>query len=839
MAPRAMVEPVAFLSYAHKDDTGRGRLTRLRADLEHELCERSGRDIKIFQDRSDIVAGDVWRPTLETGLGKVLFLLPVVSPAFAASDECLREFTQFLALERAEQSRHGVRRRIIPIYWSEMDLAGLLAAAEESGDDRRAAMLRVLRDRQHHGSRPLSALRPSSGTYVREVGRLAQVMADRLPPPPTLGRRVAASVSLLTHRRGRVRTTLVATTTVLAVLVAFGLWNILGAGDGGGTAAGPDTGGPCGTAALEAMRSRQTAAIPGKLQCVGVRTDAAGAFAVADPNSGVGAPAGTGPLAGGPVGAAVPSAVERSVEAAWREVVAENERADREHGTPTGRLTVVLAGHLSSGEETDGLDNVELLTALTAMRRFNATHPDGPRMRVWAANLGGDAEFAAQAGDRIREATRNAGPVIVVGLGQTRDDSEKMINDIGQTELAGNTSAFSGVPMIAATQSGTDLTGEPGYFRIGGSDDRQAEMGLSWAPRGQLDQVVPFIVYDEADRWGRSMLDAYTGKLTSPEYESRFSGTAFETLLDQRVITYSTDPDTPRPLGQALADPQARICGDNPEIAGVEVTDAPRLIIYAGRTAELPELLTLLMTLPAKCRSNIHVLGGDALSDLRDGDAWETVQEILEKDPATRPKLLFSAFGPEDPSSARTLFDNGLIADFGPAVSEFRRVRDQLPEEDRPRFAEFPDSAAWALYDAVTLAGQVGLRAESCRREPALAGCRELLERADAVRETARRRPVLGFDGFDLYVALREVYQGRSGFVGVTGPLHAGVPDRALDVPDQGGGLDPTGKLMAVYELSAEPSRAVTTLRCAIPDPRVPAAASTRCDDGRLRPQAP
>ncbi|MEX5713940.1 toll/interleukin-1 receptor domain-containing protein [Parafrankia sp. FMc6] len=86
MAPRAMVEPVAFLSYAHTDDTGRGRLTRLRTDLEHELCERSGRDIKIFQDRSDVVAGDLWRSTLETGLGRVLFLLPVVSPAFVASE---------------------------------------------------------------------------------------------------------------------------------------------------------------------------------------------------------------------------------------------------------------------------------------------------------------------------------------------------------------------------------------------------------------------------------------------------------------------------------------------------------------------------------------------------------------------------------------------------------------------------------------------------------------------------------------------------------------------------------------------------------------------------------
>ncbi|SQE00440.1 conserved hypothetical protein [Parafrankia sp. Ea1.12] len=795
MAPRAMVEPVAFLSYAHTDDTGRGRLTRLRTDLEHELCERSGRDIKIFQDRSDVVAGDLWRSTLETGLGRVLFLLPVVSPAFVASDECLREFTQFLALERAEQSRRGARRRIIPIYWSEVDLAGLLAAAEESSDHQRAAMLRVLRDRQHHAIRPLRTLRPSSGTYVREIGRLAQVMADRLPPPPSLGSRLAGSVSVLARRRGgRLRTALVGLVTVLAVLVSFVLWNILGSGGGDGTAA--------------------------------------------DPNAGDGAPAGQGVPAGGEV----PSDTERSIEAAWQQIVAENERterADRERGASPDYLTVVLAGHLSSGEQTDGLDNVELLTALTGMRQFNAAHRDDLRMRVWAANLGGDAEFAAQAGDKISEAARDAGPVIVVGLGQTRDDSEKMINNVGQMDLAGNTDAFSGVPMIAATQSGTDLTGEPGYFRIGGSDDRQAEMGLSWAPRGLLHRVVPFIVYDDADRWGRSMLDAYNRKLTSPEYKSRFDGTAFETLLEQRVIAYSTDPDTPRPLGDVLAEPQDRICGDNPEINGTAVTDAPRLIIYAGRTAELPELLSLLMTLPAKCRSNVHVLGGDALSDLRDGDAWDTVREILEKDPVTRPKLLFSAFGPEEPNSARRLLENGLIADFGPAESEFRRVRDLLPEEDRPRFAEFPDSAAWALYDAVTLAGQVGLRAGSCRREPAGDGCRELLDRADAVRETSHRRLTTGFDGFDLYVALREVYQGRRGFVGVTGVVHDPEPDRALDVPDQGGGLDPAGKLMVVYELSAEPSRAVITVSCAIPDPRAAAAASTRCDGREVGLGAP
>ncbi|MCK9931296.1 TIR domain-containing protein, partial [Frankia sp. Mgl5] len=795
MAPRAMVEPVAFLSYAHTDDTGRGRLTRLRTDLEHELCERSGRDIKIFQDRSDVVAGDLWRSALETGLGRVLFLLPVVSPAFVASDECLREFTQFLALERAEQSRRGVRRRIIPIYWSEVDLAGLLAAAEDDGDEQRAVMLRVLRDRQHHGSRPLRTLRPSSGTYVREIGRLAQVMADRLPPPPSLRRRLADSVSLPARRRGRLWATVVGAATVVAVLVAFVLWNIIGSGDAGGTA----TGGPCGTEALTAMRSRQGEATLGKLQCIGVRTGTAGAFAVADPDAGAGGPAGEG----GSTGVAVPSATERSAEAAWRLIVDENERterADRKRGVPTSHLTVVLAGHLSSGEETDGLDNVELLTALTAMRRFNAAHHDGPRMRMWAANLGGDAEFAAQAGDKIKGAVKGAGPVIVVGLGQTRVDSKKMIDEIGQTDLAGSTDAFSGVPMIAATQSGTDLTGEPGYFRIGGSDDRQAEMGLSWAPQGLLDRVVPFIVYDKADLWGQSMYEAYTRKLTSPEYKARFDGTAFETLLEQRAIAYSTSPDTPAQLRDVLPDPQARICGDNPRVGGVEVTDAPRLIIYAGRTAELPALLDLLMALPEECRKNIHVLGGDALSDLRDGDAWDTVKEILEKDPSTRPKLLFSAFGPEEPNSARTLFENGLIADFGPAESEFGRVRELIPDEaDRSKFAVFPDSAAWAMYDAVTLAGQVGLRAGSCRRDPALAGCRELLERADAVRETSHRQPAAGFDGFDLYTALREVYQGRAPFVGVTGTLHDVERDRALAVPAPGYGRGPPRKLMAGY----------------------------------------
>ncbi|MCK9931295.1 hypothetical protein MXD62_29850, partial [Frankia sp. Mgl5] len=65
------------------------------------------------------------------------------------------------------------------------------------------------------------------------------------------------------------------------------------------------------------------------------------------------------------------------------------------------------------------------------------------------------------------------------------------------------------------------------------------------------------------------------------------------------------------------------------------------------------------------------------------------------------------------------------------------------------------------------------------------------------------------------------------------------APAGATSPTDRGYGLDPTGKLMAVYELSAEPLGPSTTFSCAIPEPRLPAAANTRCDGRRFSPGAP
>jgi hypothetical protein len=105
---------VGFLSYARTDDDHNGgHLTDFRRMLEGELRAQTGEQVTIFQDREDILWGQVWKDRLNIGVDSATVLVPIITPSYFASSACRKELTRFLDREK----KLGRRDLIFPLYF--------------------------------------------------------------------------------------------------------------------------------------------------------------------------------------------------------------------------------------------------------------------------------------------------------------------------------------------------------------------------------------------------------------------------------------------------------------------------------------------------------------------------------------------------------------------------------------------------------------------------------------------------------------------------------------------------------------------------------------------------
>jgi F-box protein 11 len=178
VAGRPGGEPVAFLSYAHADDEHDGGLiTEFRRRLEGELRAQTGRrEMHVFQDRDDIAWGQAWKERVDGSLDAATFIIPIVSPAFLASDECRRELARFLDRER----RLGRGDLVLPVYW--ITVPALERAAGTVGDELAVALAaRQYADWRKLRFQPLTA--PACREAVAALaGRVRDVLDPDVPP---------------------------------------------------------------------------------------------------------------------------------------------------------------------------------------------------------------------------------------------------------------------------------------------------------------------------------------------------------------------------------------------------------------------------------------------------------------------------------------------------------------------------------------------------------------------------------------------------------------------------------------------------------------------------------
>lgn len=115
----AKLKPIAFLSYAHIDNLqDNGRVVEIGTRLSTEMLVQTTRQFDVLVDRNIIKWGQNWRNRLEAAIDSSTFLIPILTPSFFASKECVNEVKLFLKREK-QLKRDDL---ILPIYYINSDL---------------------------------------------------------------------------------------------------------------------------------------------------------------------------------------------------------------------------------------------------------------------------------------------------------------------------------------------------------------------------------------------------------------------------------------------------------------------------------------------------------------------------------------------------------------------------------------------------------------------------------------------------------------------------------------------------------------------------------------------
>ncbi|WP_250453102.1 TIR domain-containing protein [Caballeronia sp. ATUFL_M2_KS44] len=113
-----MSSPVGFWSYARSDDAhSDGHLSQLRTIVGKAIALQYGADITIWQDIQAIPPGADWAASIERTIGQTVFFMPIVTPRYLKSTNCLAEFQSF----RQRMIDLGRDDLIFPIHYVNVD----------------------------------------------------------------------------------------------------------------------------------------------------------------------------------------------------------------------------------------------------------------------------------------------------------------------------------------------------------------------------------------------------------------------------------------------------------------------------------------------------------------------------------------------------------------------------------------------------------------------------------------------------------------------------------------------------------------------------------------------
>lgn len=182
------MDPVAFLSYAHLDNSGSTRELSLFHDtLMYELSVHIGRNVQVFFDRKSIGWGKRWKEFIDHSIEKTAFLVPILTPAYFNSKACREEYGRFQAVEESI----GRRDLILPVYYVKSIPMGATSDADPFVND---ILARQYRDWRHLRHQPSDSLE-----VLRTIAEMASVMADTYTEILELTRKSSDQAAAIIH----------------------------------------------------------------------------------------------------------------------------------------------------------------------------------------------------------------------------------------------------------------------------------------------------------------------------------------------------------------------------------------------------------------------------------------------------------------------------------------------------------------------------------------------------------------------------------------------------------------------------------------------------------------
>src|SRR4051794_16885198 len=119
-----------FLSYARIDndkdrhDPNEGWIGYFHARLQLLLSPKLGKRLEFWRDVQEIEKGGTWHEPIKAALAEAKVLLPVLSPSFLASENCLFELKHFLDTHKdADPTR--LKESVIKVLKHQIELASL------------------------------------------------------------------------------------------------------------------------------------------------------------------------------------------------------------------------------------------------------------------------------------------------------------------------------------------------------------------------------------------------------------------------------------------------------------------------------------------------------------------------------------------------------------------------------------------------------------------------------------------------------------------------------------------------------------------------------------------
>ncbi|WP_084558008.1 TIR domain-containing protein [Hamadaea tsunoensis] len=162
--------PICFWSYTHRDnELEGGRIRRLAKSIADEYELLTGDRLRIFLDNNEIEWGNEWRGVIDDALARTAFFIAIVTPNYLRSNECRREFLEFLA----QAKEVNAQSLFLPILY-----ADVTSVPEADSDE----IVRITRSTQYQNWQDLRLLDETSQPYRSSIhtlaARLVQLLAE-------------------------------------------------------------------------------------------------------------------------------------------------------------------------------------------------------------------------------------------------------------------------------------------------------------------------------------------------------------------------------------------------------------------------------------------------------------------------------------------------------------------------------------------------------------------------------------------------------------------------------------------------------------------------------------